>query len=308
MSPDDKRTQANREEFVERLTKSCAAEGLTEIAEGVQFWRADNPTQPTHGLYCPAICIVAQGAKEVQFGDVRLRYDPRHFLVGSLDLPIVSQVVEATPARPYLCLKLTLDPTAIASVCVETGASPNRVESSVSSMAVSELHGDLLDAFVRLVRILENPSDFKVVSPLVTREIIYRLLKSEQAVRLQQMAVFGGNSHRIAKAVDTLRKRFNEALRIEDLAGELGMSVSSFHQHFKTVTSMSPLQYQKLLRLQEARRLLLTEDLDASGAALRVGYDDASQFSREYKRLFGDPPMRDVGRFRQLATAANSID
>jgi transcriptional regulator GlxA family with amidase domain len=198
---------------------------------------------------------------------------------------------------------MDFDPALIASVSVEAGLSPGRSDSSVKSIAVGKLQGELLDSFIRLFRLLDNPSDYRIVSPLVTREIIYRLLKSEQGPRLFQMATFGGNTTRITKAVHKLRSNFNEALSIEDLARDLGMSVSSFHQHFKTATSMSPLQFQKQIRLQEARRLLLTEDLDASTAAVRVGYDDASQFTREYKRMFGDPPMRDIARFKQSSVA-----
>jgi AraC-like DNA-binding protein len=304
MSPNDRRAQANRNELVEILASRCTSDGANPMAEGLQFYRIPGLTQPVHGLYSPSICIIAQGAKEVQMGEERFRYDPAHFLLCSLDVPVVTQVVEATPEKPFLGLKLDLDPTLIASVSVETGVSPGRTDSSVKSIAVSQLQGDLLDAFVRLFRLLDNPADYHVISPLVTREIIYRLLISEQGPRLRQMAVFGGHTHRVTKAVQTLRTKFSESLSIEDLARELGMSVSSFHQHFKTATSMSPLQFQKLLRLQEARRLLLTEDLDASTVSVRVGYDDASQFTREYKRLFGDPPMRDVARFRQLAGVA----
>jgi AraC-like DNA-binding protein len=308
MNRNEQRAKSNRDELVERLGAACIKEGANEAAAepalGLQFYRYSGKTQPNHGVYVPSICVVAQGAKEVQFGDERLRYDPANYLLISLDVPVVSQVVEATPEKPYLALKLDLEPTHIASVMVESGVSAGRTDSSVKSMAVSYLEDDLLDAFVRLIRLLDDPDEFRVVSPLVIREIIYRILKSEQGPRLRQMAVFGGHTHRITKAVQKLRTRFAESLSIEDLAHELGMSVSSFHQHFKTATSMSPLQFQKLLRLQEARRLLLSEDLDASGAAVRVGYDDASQFTREYKRLFGDPPMRDVGRFKQVASSA----
>jgi AraC-like DNA-binding protein len=303
MNRKDQRIEANREELVERLGRRCTSDGANEIAEGLNFYRYSRPTQPTHGLYLPSICVVAQGAKEVQLAEERFRYDSAHFILISLDVPVISQVVEATPKRPYLGLRLELDPTLIASVGFETGVSPGRTDSSVKSIAVSQMNDDLLDAFVRLIRLLDSPADYRVVSPLVTREIIYRLSISDQGPRLRQMAVFGGHTHRITKAVQILRTRFNESLSIDHLARDLGMSVSSFHQHFKTATSMSPLQFQKLLRLQEARRLLLTEDMDASSAAVRVGYDDTSQFSREYKRLFGDPPMRDAGRFKQLAGA-----
>lgn len=297
----DNRNEENRNELVERLAGRCKNDGPNPVAQDLQFFRHSNPSQPVHGVYSPSICIIAQGAKEVLLGEERFRYDPANYLLCSLDVPVVSQVVDATPEKPYLGLKFDLDPTLIASVSVEAGISPIRAESSVKSIAVSQLEGDLLDAFVRMIRLLDSPSDYRVISPLVTREIIYRLLTSDQGARLRQMAVFGGNTHRITRAVQTLRTRFNESLNIEDMASDLGMSVSSFHQHFKTATSMSPLQFQKLLRLQEARRLLLTEDMDASSAAVRVGYDDASQFTREYKRLFGDPPMRDVQRFKRVA-------
>lgn len=297
----DKRNEENRNELAELLARKCKNDGPNPVAQDLHFFRHSNPSQPVHGVYSPSICIIAQGAKEVLLGEERFRYDPANYLLCSLDVPVVSQVVDATPEKPYLGLKFDLDPTLIASVSVEAGISPVRAESSVKSIAVSQLEGDLLDAFVRLIRLLDSPSDYRVISPLVTREIIYRLLISDQGARLRQMAVFGGNTHRITRAVQTLRTRFNESLNIEALASDLGMSVSSFHQHFKTATSMSPLQFQKLLRLQEARRLLLTEDMDASSAAVRVGYDDASQFTREYKRLFGDPPMRDVQRFKRVA-------
>jgi AraC-like DNA-binding protein len=302
MNQNDQRAKANREELASRMARLCTNEGRNAAVDGLQLFRHSNVTQPTHGLYSPSICVIAQGAKEVLLGEERFRYDPAHFILASLDVPVVTQVVEASPSRPYLGLKLDLDPSLISSVSVEAGVAPGRSESSVRSIAVSKLNGDLLDAFVRLIRLLDSPSDYRVVSPLVMREIVYRLLKSEQGPRLWQMTSFGGSTHRITRAVEILRARFNEPLSIEDLAAELGMSVSSFHQHFKTVTSMSPLQFQKHLRLQEARRLLLTEEVDASSAAVLVGYDDASQFSREYKRLFGDPPMRDVSRFKQLAT------
>ena len=302
----DKRYEANQKELVEIVRRRAVEEGPNNIADGLFFFRHNAPTQPFHGLYSPSICIIAQGAKEVQMGDERFRYDPANYLLCSLDVPCVSQVVEASDTKPYLGLKFELDPALIASVSVETAVLPGRNDSSVMSIAVSKLQDDLLDAFVRLFRLLDSPDDYRVISPLVTREIIYRLLRSEQGPRMRQMAVFGGNTHRITKAVQTLRQRYTEALSIEELAQDLGMSVSSFHQHFKNATSMSPLQFQKLLRLQEARRLLFTEDVDASSAAVRVGYDDASQFTREYKRHFGDPPKRDVARFKQLSATSNS--
>lgn len=303
MSLKDPRIEANREELAASIKANCTSDGALLAANGLHLYRFSELTQPHHGLYSPSICLVAQGAKEVTIGEQRLRYDPANFLLCSLDLPVVSQVVEASLEKPFLALKLELDPLTIASVSVEAGVPGGHSDHSVTSISVTKLGGDLLDAFVRLVRLLGNQQDFKMVSPLVTREIIYRLLMSEHGQRLRQIAAFGGHTHRITRAVHTLRNKFNEQLSIEDLARDLGMSASSFHQHFKTATSMSPLQFQKMLRLQEARRLLLTEDLDASSVASRVGYDDSSQFTREYKRLFGEPPMRDVSRFKKVAAA-----
>jgi len=300
MQIEDPRAQANRDQLVERLSKTCKHDGGTDVAPGLQFYRYSNPTQPTHGVYLPSVVLIAQGAKEVEFGGEKLRYDPYNYLLVALDQPTVARVLEATPESPHLALRLELDPTTISSVMVETGVAPGRNDVSVSSLGVSKLPAPLLDAFVRLITLLDNKDDYRVISHLVIREIIYRILTSEQGPRLRQMATFGGHTHRIAKAVQILRSRFAESLGIEEMARDLGMSVSNFHLHFKTATSMSPLQFQKLLRLQEARRLLLSENYDASSAAVKVGYDDPSQFTREYKRLFGAPPMRDVSRVKQL--------
>lgn len=294
------RDRANKAELIERLNENAPAEGRNPVADNIYLFKHLNPTLPAHGVFTASICVVAQGAKEIQLGDDTYRYDPSNFILASLDVPIVGRVVKASDDEPFLCMKLEFDPTMIASVCVEAGIPAARAETSVKSVAVGRLDDDILDAFVRLARLLSNKADYKMVSPLVIREIVYRLLKSDQADRVRQMASFGGQTHRITKAVQNLQQRFREPLSIEGLAQELGMSVSSFHQHFKTTTSMSPLQFQKLLRLQEARRLLVSEHLDAGEAAMQVGYEDASQFSREYKRLFGEPPKRDVGRFKKL--------
>lgn len=301
MTSSSDRDEHNREELASLLEQRCTSDGANVVADNLNFYRHTHPTQPFHGVYSPSICIIAQGAKEVTLAEERFRYDPAHYLICSIDVPVIAQVVEAKPEKPYLGLKLDFDPGLIASVSVEAGIAAGRFESSVRSVDVSKLKGELLDAFVRLVRLVDAPADYRVLSPLTIREIVYRLLICEQGPRLRQMASFGGHANRITKAVQKLRTRFTESISIEELASEFGMSTSSFHQHFKTATSMSPLQFQKLLRLQEARRLLLTEDVDASSAAVRVGYDDASQFTREYKRLFGDAPMRDVARIKGRA-------
>jgi AraC-like DNA-binding protein len=214
----------------------------------------------------------------------------------------VGQVLEASAERPYLSLRLELDPALVGSVMVEAGHLSPRNQGDVRAiraMNVSPLDASLLDATVRLVRLLDTPAEVRVLRPLITREIVYRLLMGDQGNRLRHLALLGGPTDRIAEAIERLRRDFDQPLRIDSLARDLGMSVSGFHHHFKAVTAMSPLQFQKQLRLQEARRIMLGENLDAAGAGSRVGYDDASQFSREYKRLFGQPPIRDMERLRE---------
>ncbi len=253
----------------------------------------------------PSFCVIAQGSKEIHLGDERYRYDPYRYLLATVELPVISQLVEASPERPYLSLRLDLDPALVASVMLEAGLpSPRREAGSARAIAVSLLDADLLDAAVRLVRLVEAPpAEARVLTPLITREILFRLLVGEQSARLRHIAVLGGHTDRISRAIERLRRDYDKPLRIESLAREFGMSPSGFHDHFKAVTAMSPLQFQKQLRLQEARRLMLGEDLDAASASFRVGYEDASHFSREYKRLFGAPPMRDVERLRETAMA-----
>jgi AraC-like DNA-binding protein len=245
--------------------------------------------------------VIAQGSKEVLLGESRYRYDPSQYLLATVELPRVSQVLEASKERPYLALRLELARTVVSSVMVEAGHGSPPGHADVRAIAVSPLDGNLLDAFVRLVRLLDSPAEAPVLLPLITREIIYRLLMGEQGGRLRHLALQGGYTPHIARAVGRLRQDFDQPLHIEELARELGMSVSGFHHHFKAVTAISPLQFQKQLRLQEARRLMLGEDLDAASAAYRVGYHDASHFNREYKSLFGVPPMRDVQRLREAA-------
>jgi AraC-like DNA-binding protein len=295
------RESSYRGELAERIARALPEDGAAEPLKGLHLNRTSTPSEPLHGVSKPSFCVIAQGSKELLLGDSRYRYDPAHYLLATVELPVVGQVLEASAERPYLSFRLELDPALVGSVMVEAGhlSSPNR--EAVRAIDVSPLDAELLDATVRLVRLLDSPAEERVLRPLITREIIYRLLMGEQGNRLRHLALLGGN--RIAEAVERLRKDFDQPLRIESLARELGMSVSGFHHHFKAVTAMSPLQFQKQLRLQEARRILLGESLDAASAGYRVGYDDASQFSREYKRLFGQPPLRDVERLREGATS-----
>lgn len=295
-----RRAQAGRDELVERVARAVGEDGAVEAPGGLQLLRRSSPTPKDHGVSSPAFCMIAQGSKEVLLGDDCYRYDANRYLITAAALPTATRVTEASENRPYLSVVLGLAPALVGSVMVEAGHPAPREHAAVRAFEVSPLDAGLLDAVVRLVRLLDAPAEeARFLRPLVTREIVFRLLKGEQGDRLRQIAVLGGHSHRIARALERIRKDFDRPLRIEDIARELGMSVSGFHHHFRAVTAMSPLQFQKRLRLQEARHLMLAEDLDAASAGYRVGYSDASHFTREYKRLFGAPPARDVERLRE---------
>jgi AraC-like DNA-binding protein len=269
---------------------------------GITLARSSKLTEHVHSVFTPAFCVIAQGSKQVLLSDEVFRYDPGHYLIATVDLPIVSHVVEASEERPYFSFRLELEPSVVASVMMESGIQIKKGDASIKAMDVSPIGADLLDAVVRLARLLERPDEIQVLAPLIVREIVYRLLRGEQGARLGHLLT-SGDSRRISKAVGHLREHFDEPLRIESIARELGMSVSGFHHHFKSVTAMSPLQFQKQIRLQEARRLMLGEDLDAASAGFRVGYDDPSYFSRDYKRQFGAPPQRDIASLRDKLEA-----
>lgn len=295
------RMQAYREELVERIARAIPEDGIVQPLQGLHLGRVSAPLERIHSVIDPSFCVIAQGSKEVFFGNTRYQYDPFNYLLATMELPRVSRVLEASQERPYLSLRLELPAAVVGSVIAEAGhAAPPR-QADVRAIVVSPLDVNLLDATVRLVRLLDTPAEARVLLPLITREIIYRLLMSDQGSRLRHLTATGGYTPDIARAIQRLRQDFDKSFRIEDLAQELGMSVSSFHHHFKAVTAMSPLQFQKQLRLQEARRLMLGEDLDATSAAYRVGYNDAAHFNREYKSVFGVPPMRDVQRLRKAA-------
>ncbi len=293
------RAQASREELIERLVRAIHDDGTAEPLPGLRLRRASASTGLGHGVSFPSFCVIAQGSKELLLGDSLYRYDPAQYLISTAALPIASRVVEASKERPYLGIVLKLDSTLVGSVLVETGHRAPRNATAATAIDVSALDASLLDAVVRLVRLLDSPAEVRFLAPLVMREIIHRLMLGAQGGRLHQIAALGGATHRIAEAVERLRNAFDQPLRIEDLAQELGMSVSGFHHHFRALTAMSPLQFQKQLRLQEARRLMLGDGLDATSAGYRVGYGNAAHFTREYKRLFGEPPMRDVEQLRQ---------
>lgn len=292
------RIRNDREELIGRMTQMMPEDGIVDILEDFRVSRLSHPSEPLHVVYYPAFCLVIQGAKQVVLNGEKFRYDTGNYLITTVDLPVSVKVVEASEEKPYLGFRMVLDPTLVASVVMESGIRIRKGDASVSAMNVSPIDADLLDAIVRLFRILDSPEDSEVLAPLVIKEIIYRLSVGGQRARLAHLLRSHGYTHRISKAVRHLHEEFDKPLRVEDIARDLGMSVSGFHHHFKSVTAMSPIQYQKHLRLQEARRLMLGEELDAADAGYRVGYEDPSYFSRDYKKLFGAPPKRDIERLR----------
>ena len=274
---------------------------LVTAISALSLSRRDAPTEPTSYMYEPSICLIAQGAKRVLLGDDTYVLDVHHFLITSVDLPTVVQIIKASREKPYLGLILKLDRREISQLMVDSNLPPPRAQQSSRGMAIGEVTLPLLVAFQRLIDLLAEPKDIPILAPIIQREILYRLLVGDQSARLRQIASAGSQSHQIAQAIDWLKRHYTLPLRIDDLAAHVHMSPSTFHHHFRALTAMSPLQYQKWLRLNEARRLMLTERLDAATAAFQVGYESPSQFSREYSRLFGAPPLRDITYLRQMA-------
>ncbi len=299
---------ASRSALAARLLRQAPGEGLhtLEALPGLMVYRADQLTGSVCGVYEPCVAVVVQGSKRVVLGSDTLVYDSTRYLLTSLNLPTVATVLEASPAQPYLAVVLKLDLREVATLMLSgtvPAAPPPPDTQEHRAMGTGLLTLPLLQAFERLLDIAAQPEHAPVLAPLVLREIHYRLLVGEQGGRLRQIATVGSQGHQIARAIDWLTSHYAEPLRVEDLAREVRMGVSTFHHQFKALTAMSPLQYQKQIRLTEARRLMLVYDLDAATAAYRVGYESASQFSREYSRQFGAPPVRDISQLRQAAPA-----
>jgi AraC-like DNA-binding protein len=295
---EQRKMQLNREELIERMMRLAPENSLLEVFPGIFIYQSLKPTESEISVLKPAFCVIAQGSKDVLLNEELFHYDSGHYLISTLDLPIMSNVVEASEEKPYLNLRIDLDPVLIAAVMIESGIETQKSGTGVKAMDVSPVDADLLDAVIKLVKLFDRPDEMKFLAPLIIREIIYRLLKGNQGARLSQLITTEGDAQRISRVVKQLRENIDQPLRIEETARELGMSVSGFHQHFKSVTAMSPLQFQKQLRLQEARRLMLSENMDVASTSFRVGYEDPSYFSREYKKLFGIPPHRDIARLR----------
>ncbi|RDS86909.1 AraC family transcriptional regulator [Dyella psychrodurans] len=303
------RLELDCEELTVLVEQYAQVEGVTATAwPSLSFFRADSPSDRSCAMYEPCLGVLLQGNKHILLGDERFEQENGNYLINSIDVPVTAQVMRASPQEPCLCITLRLDPVRIGEWLSEVKL-PKPAAATARGFALSPLNTELLDPLLRLVRLLDSPRDLSLLAPLIERELIYRLLTGEQGARLAQIAVVGGQGQHIARAIQWLKQHYNKPLRISDLANMVNMSASSLHHHFREITAMSPLQYQKLLRLHEARRLLLTEGCDVATAAHRVGYESPSQFSREYSRQHGAPPLRDVNRLRQVAgDASGAVD
>jgi len=271
----------------------------------VSLIRADRPSTPTPAVYEASLCLIAQGSKRVSLGGESLVYDAAHYLVVSVDLPLVGHVIEARPDRPYLCCKIDLDPATLADLLVAEGGAVPRTDLPVLGVYPGDPH--LIDAACRLVALLDQPDAIRALAPLIEREILYRLLTGPHGAMLRHVATAGSHLHQVSRAIAAIRRRFDAPIRIDEIAAAAGMSPSSLHAHFKAITRMTPLEYQKQLRLQEARRLMLAGGAGTGTAGFAVGYESPSQFSREYRRLFGAPPRQDIERLHAAATSALAL-
>jgi AraC-like DNA-binding protein len=268
--------------------------GNTNAIDDLGFYLQTAPTACSVCKVEPSIAIVIQGRKSMTLDDRQLVYDQTRFLITSLDLPAKMQVIEASEELPYIGLSLKLDYAIASELLSQIPLSKLADTDKEPGMVLGQSSPEIVNAFYRLVALLDDPDSIPVMAPLIKKEIYWRVLMSEQGTRLRQIVSTGSHSLKIAKSLDWLKTHFKMPIQIEQLAEQVQMSKSSYHQHFKQITSMSPLQYQKRLRLLEARRLLISEDLDAASAAFKVGYESASQFSREYSRLFGMSPKKDI--------------
>lgn len=295
-------TEGIRADLIKRILRLVGnnEDQATDIP-GLAIYRRDNPTGPIFGLYEPSLTLLVQGSKRVMLGKEAFDCGASRYRLTSVNVPVIGQVVKASPERPYLCFFLKLDLVATRQLVVDHHLPMPSRQSSDRGISTGSATHELFDAFSRLLAIADKPKDIPILGPLIHREILHRLLTGEQGTRLREIASLGSQSHRTALAVNWLRSNYAQPLRINELAKSVKMDISTLHHQFRAMTSMSPLQYQKQLRLQEARKLMLTGNYDAGSAALQVGYESATQFSREYSRFFGQPPMRYVRTLRQLS-------
>ncbi|GAB2887057.1 AraC family transcriptional regulator [Streptomyces mayteni] len=287
------------------LARHARPDWSTDI-DGVLVSRVDRSEPPTPSMSGAVLAVIAQGAKRLALGERVYEYGPGQYLVASVDLPVTGQFTRARPEEPALGFGLVLEPSAVAELLLQAGPGdrPRAGGGTPSGIAVSDAPDALLDAVVRLLRLLDEPRDRAVLAPLVTREILWRLITGEQGATVRQLGLPDSGLSHVSRAVRWIREHYAEPFRVEDVARVSGMSVSAFYRNFQAVTAMSPIQFQKQIRLQEARLLLAVHPGDVAGVGQRVGYDNPSQFSREYRRQFGTPPSQDATRLRHTATGA----
>jgi AraC-like DNA-binding protein len=298
-SPLPDRGRELRSELARKIASFVgSAENRATDIPGLTLYRRTGPTTPSSVTYQPGVAVVAQGRKRVDLGRTTFIYDHSRFLLTSVDLPVVSQVIEASEEVPYLCLMLRLEMPVVRELLSREDFQVPEAPSDSPAMATAETTVELLGACCRLIDLLDTPQDIPFVGGLIQREIIYRILRGPEGARLRAIATLGDQSQRTAKAITWIRANYAKRLRVENLAEIAGMGISTLHHHFRALTAMSPLQYQKQLRLQAARGRMLVDGLDAASAAFEVGYESASQFNREYSRFFGQPPMRDIRTLR----------
>lgn len=292
--------QKKLSELVDLLQKETLHEGLNEThIANVKFFKASSVTEALHTVYEPSLFIIAQGAKIVILGATTYRYDASSYLVSSMNLPISGQIIEASLEKPFLSMQLCFTPESIFDLVSQLPSHKEKVARSPLAMSVHHVTEELIDATLRLAKLLHKHEEIPVLAPLIIKEILYRLLQGEYGARLRQFSLRGSNVNRIAQSIELITSDVSEPLRVEALSQKVGMSVSAFHKHFKHVTAMSPIQYQKQLRLQKARELLFTKTHEVGEVAFNIGYESPSQFSREYARFFGLSPQKDLMQFKK---------
>ncbi|MFZ2448479.1 MAG: AraC family transcriptional regulator [Syntrophobacteraceae bacterium] len=283
----------------EKLLRWMPGSGRYPTAiESLTLFRRDEPNQPENCFYNPLVAVIIQGFKRSIIGSEEYRYGENHCLVAGVDMPSVNYITVASPEKPFLGISLNLDKYLTTQLAAEIPPSSRSGNGPCKGMAVADVDPDVLDAFLRLAELLEKPEQIPVLAPMIIREIHFRLLIGPQGEHLRMVNTLGTQSNQIARTITWLRGNYKEPLQVDELARKVNMATSTFHRHFREVTTLSPLQFQKRLRLYEAQRLMLAENEDASIAALAVGYESPTQFNREYKRLFGEPPHRHVSRLK----------
>ncbi|MCS7934150.1 AraC family transcriptional regulator [Pseudomonas aeruginosa] len=293
-------------ELAHAIDRHASGSGIcaTDIPR-LSLVHVDRPSMPTPVVYEAGLCLIAQGANRVSMGERSVVYDAANYLLVSVDMPLLCHIIEASPDKPYLCCKIGFDSALLAELLMAEGGTSPRTDLPV--LGVYPTDPDLIDAVCRFVRLLDRPETIGALAPLIEREILYRLLTGPHGPMLRHVATAGSHLNQVSRAIDAIRRRFDSQIRIEDIAAEAGMSASSLHAHFKGITGMTPLEYQKQLRLQEARRLMLLGGATAGAAGFAVGYESPSQFSREYRRLFGAPPRQDIDRLHAASLTVGPL-